>query len=57
MVTLDAISRRSVDKAKHFNVIKQQNEFIETLIIAASLRDIKAHVRGAIQLAMEKMAE
>lgn len=25
--------------------IKQQNEFIETLIIAASLNDVKAHVR------------
>lgn len=30
---------------KLFDAIKQQNEFIETLIIAAPLKDVKAHVR------------
>jgi hypothetical protein len=30
---------------KHFDAIKQQNEFIETLIIAASTEDVKPHVR------------
>lgn len=31
---------------ENFDAIKQQNEFIETLIIAASMGgDVKAHVR------------
>lgn len=34
-----------MSKLQHFDANKQQNEFIETLIIAASLRDVKVHVR------------
>lgn len=41
-----SVSIAKLSELKRFDAIKQQNEFIETLIIAAPLRDAKAHVQG-----------